>query len=182
MPLADKTPGGYTVLSGLHGLLEAVVTRLLACRLIEENGIVVIHQHSADLYNYLKRVIEKTLGICAVVSVTRADHGTPSMAPMLREVRIRVAVHENVFLNQSSSGTKIPALTVAEASLPWLHYWTAPSDINPNAYVLTMAQNDTLKEDTSSELRPGGVITWAANFETRACVACAECEAEEEAP
>lgn len=170
--LADKL-SGYEQPSGLHSLLESICARLREQSLYAAKGMRVLPEYHGDLMNSLAAVLGKRLSVLAVVSfeACNADHTSLSLA--LRDIRIKVSVYESVLINQGTTGTKISALTFAEAALAQLHMWApAATDVLLNPQPLHMLKSNTLGLDADGSDLKGGQVCYTVRFATSQCVAC----------
>jgi len=83
----------------------------------------IITEKLQDIENEIARALGSLGGVCVIVVTPRARVGTPNLpGPQFDDVDIVVRVIENVIVNQSATGTKIPASAVAEQVAANLHH------------------------------------------------------------
>lgn len=170
--LADKL-SGYENQSGLHALLEAVAAQLRTQTLFAAKGIRVLPEYDGDLINNLNLVLGKKLSVLAMVGFEAANADHKSLSAMLRDIRIEVKIFESVMINQGSTGTRVSALSFAEAALASLHQWAptaSASLVNPQS--LRMAETNTLRLDNEESKPASGMICYTARFVTAQCLVC----------
>lgn len=170
--LADNL-GGYQNQSGLHALLEAVSARLRTQTLFAAKGIRVLPEYDGDMINQLNKVLNKSLSVLAMVGFESANADQKSPAAILNDIRLEVKIFESVMINQGSTGTRVSALSFAEAALASLHYWAptaSASLVNPQA--LRMAEQNTLRLDREESQPSKGMICYTTRFVTKQCLVC----------
>lgn len=170
--VADKLTG-YETPSGLHSLLEAICARLRTQTLYASKGLRVLPEYDGDLINSLVAVLNKRLSVFASVSFSVCNSNQKSVSAFLNDIHIEVEVFENVLANQSASGTKVSALTFAEAALSSLHQWAPEaSEVLKNPQPLRMQQSGTLQMDKDKSDLKGGMVCYVARLVTSQCLAC----------
>jgi hypothetical protein len=171
--LADKLPGGYEVSSSLHTLLEAVAAKLRTHSIIAAKGIRVLPEYHGDLYNQLNSVINKRLSILVMVGLEGANAAHGSIQVAMKDIRLQVHVFESVLMNQGATGTKVPALALAEAAIVTLQNWQpAASDNMPNPGPLFMQKEKTLFLNEELAKPEAGMVCYTARFFTSGCLIC----------
>lgn len=166
--LPTKTPGGYTVVGNLEELLAAVTTKLQTSTLIANRGIKVMPQHAGDLYNRLNEVINKKLGCLMMVALEGVDSKAQGMTPEFKNTGITVLCYESVLFNQSASGSKVSALTLAELSCKMLHAQDLSSTPGDLPQLFMTVENTIGVDGERSDLNAGRVCYYA-RFTTQAC-------------
>lgn len=169
----DDKLSGYESQSGLHALLEAIAARLRTQDLFEAKGIRVLPEYHGDLINDLNKVLNRKLSVLAMVGFEAANADHKSLSAMLRDIRIEVKLFESVMINQGSTGTRVSALSFAEAALASLHQWAptaSASLVNPQA--LRMAEANTLRLDNEESKPAQGMICYTTRFVTAQCLVC----------
>ncbi len=170
--LPDKTPGGYENPSALHALLDAICTRLEGQTLIAAKSVRVLPEFHADLYNKLVAVMNKKLSVLIQVGFERLNKGDKSIAVYFRDMQITVDVYESVLINQSASGTKVSALSFAEACALRLHAWQPDKTaalVNPGT--LMLAENGSLQMDREKSDLKAGLVCYSVSLTTGGCLA-----------
>lgn len=170
--LPDKTPGGYENASALHTLLEAIAARLESQDLIAATGVRVLPEFAGDLYSKLVQVMNKKLGALIVVGFDQVNKGDSSLSVFFRRMEIVIDCYESVLLNQSSTGTRTSALTLAEACAIHLHQWQpAKTAVLVNPGVLSLTENGTLFMDRDKGDPAKGLICYSARLTCGGCLA-----------
>jgi hypothetical protein len=78
-------------------------------------GVQILHEQIGDVESRVRIALAKSTGICAIVLTPSASGNSPaSPGPHLDSMEVVVEVAENVVLNQSAAGTRLPASAVAE--------------------------------------------------------------------
>jgi hypothetical protein len=91
-------------------------------------GVQILHEQIGDVESRVRIALAKSTGICAIVLTPSASGNSPaSPGPHLDSMEVVVEVAENVVLNQSAAGTRLPASAVAEQVAATLHHraWMA---------------------------------------------------------
>ncbi len=169
--VADKSLSGYIVTSGLHALLEAVAAEIRTVPLVNKHGIRVLPEYAGDMYNQMNRVINKQLSLLVMVALETANKGNESIVPWLKDVRLQVHVYEGVLMNESSSGTRVPALAVAERVCARLHNYQPPASASltePQPLFLSAERTLGLNADESQPMK--GMVCYTARFRTSTCI------------
>jgi hypothetical protein len=171
--LPDKSPIGYVKTARLHDLLEATAKRLRTdCPLIADADILCLPEYEGDLWNNIKKILNKQLGILLVIGLESVNSRAEGSTAFFRDIALVVRCYESVLLNQSSTGTRIPALALAEAACYYLHDWI-PTEADVDApQPLAMQENNTLHLDPHLSKPENGMICWVARFTTSGCVSC----------
>jgi hypothetical protein len=170
--LADKL-GGYQNQSGLHALLEAVAARLRTQTLFTAKAIRVLPEYDGDMINQLNAVLNKKLSVLAMVGFEAANAAHSSLSAMMKDIRLEVKIFESVMINQGSTGTRVSALSFAEAALASLHQWAptaSASLVNPQS--IRMAEQNTLRLDREESQPASGMICYTTRFVTAQCLSC----------
>lgn len=170
--LADNL-GGYQNQSGLHALLEAVSARLRTQTLFAAKAIRVLPEYDGDMINQLNAVLNKKLSVLAMVGFEAANADHKSLSAMLKDIRLEVKIFESVMINQGSTGTRVSALSFAEAALASLHQWAptaSASLVNPQS--IRMAEQNTLRLDREESQPAKGMICYTTRFVTAQCLVC----------
>lgn len=105
--------------------LQIAIVRHLETRPILA-GVPVMHERLLNVQAQVASALNQLKGIAALVLTPTGENTTPAANVNLR-IRPIVEVVENVVLNTSAKGTKLPASFVAEqvAAHLNLHLWTA---------------------------------------------------------
>jgi|GEM_PF-2495154 len=170
--VADKL-SGYESQSGLHALLEAVCAELRTQPLFAAKGLRVLPEYDGDLLNSLNAVLNKKLSVIAVVSFSTVNADHKSLSTMLGDIHLEVELFENVLINQGTTGTRVSALSFAEAALGHLHQWAPDASavlINPQS--LRMQSTATLQMDKEKSDLKSGLVCYVARFTTAQCLVC----------
>lgn len=176
---ADKTPtladhlSGYHAASSLLSLLEAIAAELRKTPLINKHSIRVLPEYAGDLMNSMNAVINKQLSMLVMVTMESASAKHASLETVLRNVGIAVHVYESVLINQSASGTRVPAITIAESVLKNLHGWqAAATNAIPGPSELMMQPDNTLRLNDTESNPKAGMICYTARLHTMTCLEC----------
>lgn len=176
----DKTPSGYERTGRIHDLCEAVAARLRTCSIIQDKGIRVLPEYAGDMFNQLAGVLNKRLSVLIVVGLD--DGGINALqrgeGVYLKDIGIKVSCFESVLLNQSSTGTKVSALALAELSLVKLHAWMPEAEDVAAPQPIYMREEKTLILDADKSKPEQGLVCYTTRF---TCAGCAKCDCEEEA-
>lgn len=164
---------GYENQSGLHSLLEACAARLRTHTLIAAKGLRVLPEYHADMYNSLVRVMNAKLSVFAMIGFSIGNASHASVANILKDLRIEVNVFENVLINMGATGTKVSALSYAEACLTSLHWFTPEaSGALVKGNMIRMAESGTIGLNQEKSQLTSGLVCYTARFVTSHCIAC----------
>ena len=83
----------------------------------------IITEKVQDIENEIDRALGSLGGVCVVIVTPRANVSHSNLpGPQFDDVAIVVRIIENVLVNQSAAGTKIPASEVAEQVAANIHH------------------------------------------------------------
>jgi hypothetical protein len=102
-------------------LQDELVTQLKKAQFFAPMPIITEKQK--DIENEIDRALGSLGGVCVIVLTPRANVSHTNLpGPHFDDVAVVVRIIENVLVNQSEAGTKIPASAVAEQVAANLHH------------------------------------------------------------
>lgn len=91
----------------------------------------VLNERSKEITFAVEKTVNQFKGLALVVLPATGKSAAPGASNPSLALSLRVSVAEHVLINQSDSGTRVPALEAVQAAIQILHGWTPPGFNGP---------------------------------------------------